>query len=112
MAAVADLVHAPEKGDGLGILLPALLIGQPFACLARIVEVEHGGDRIDPKAVEVIALEPEERVVDEKTRDLAAAEVIDGGVPVGVKAAPRIVVLVEGGAVELRQAVLVGREMR
>src|SRR6185312_3675216 len=61
---------------------------------------------------EVIALEPEQRVVDEKAGNLAAAEIVDGGVPVGMKAAARIVVLVKRGAVEPGQAVLVGREMR
>src|SRR5262249_28048320 len=64
------------------------------------------------ESVDVITLEPEQRVVDEKTRDFAAAEIVDGGVPIRMKAAPRIVVLVERGAVEARQPVLIRREMR
>ena len=43
---------------------------------------------------------------------LAAAEIVDRGVPVRVEAAARVGVFVERGAVEPGEAVGVGREMR
>ena len=80
--------------------------------LARIVEVEHRGDGIDAQAVEMEFLGPVERIVDEVGKHLGAAEIVDRGVPVGMEALARILMLVKGGAVEPAQAVGVGREMR
>ena len=58
------------------------------------------------------AVEPVERAGGEEIRHLAAAEIIDRRVPVGMEAAARIGMLVERPAVEMREAVLVGRKMR
>ena len=79
--------------------------------LARVVEVEHRGDRIDPQAVEVVAVEPEERVAEEEVADLGPAVVEDLGAPVAVFAQPRVGVLVEMGAVEVAQAVQIVGEV-
>ena len=47
-----------------------------------------------------------------KFDNLAPAEIVDRGVPVGVEALARVGVLVERRAVEMGQAVRIGREMR
>ena len=60
----------------------------------------------------MIAVEPEERVGDEEVPHLVAAVAVDEAAPVGVGALSRVVVLVEGGAVETGQIVVVAREMR
>ncbi len=59
-------------------------------------------------AVDMITLGPEQRVVDQEARHLAPPEIIDGGVPVGVETLARVLMLVERGAVEMRQAMRVG----
>src|SRR5262249_7811950 len=64
--AVSERVHPFEELDRLDILIPTKLVREPLACLSRIVEIEHRGDGIDPQAVGMVALEPEERVVDEE----------------------------------------------
>ena len=58
------------------------------------------------------AVEPIERVGGQHVGDLAAAEIVDRGVPIGMKAPPRIGMFVKCGAIEAREAVLVGWEMR
>jgi hypothetical protein len=78
----------------------------------RIVEVEHRGDRIDPQRVDVELLEPVDRVRAQEVRDLPPPEVVDERVPVAVEAQARVLVLVERGAVEPGEAVLVRGEMR
>ena len=94
------------------MLFAALGIGQPFARLSRIVEIEHRGDGIDAQPVDMEAVEPVERIGDQEIGHLAAAEIVDRGVPVRLEAAARIGMLVERLAVEAGEAVLIGGEMR
>ena len=55
MLAVAELVEPLEEVDRLEVLVAAEHVGDPLAGLARIVEVEHRGDGVDPQAVDVVA---------------------------------------------------------
>ena len=51
-----------EKVDGFEIFAAAESIGHPLAWFARVVEIEHGSDGVHAQAVDVIFVEPEERV--------------------------------------------------
>ena len=62
MGAVGARVEGLEEGDGFQVLAAAMDVGDPLARRPAVVEVEHGGDRIDPEPVDVIAVEPEQRV--------------------------------------------------
>ena len=62
--------------------------------------------------VDVVLAQPEQRVGDQEVADLVAAEVEDERAPVGVRAAARVGVLVERGAVEAREREVVAREVR
>jgi hypothetical protein len=57
-------------------------------------------------------LEPVQGAGDQEALHLAAAEIVDVGVPVAVEALARIEMLVERGAVEAGETVAVGREVR
>jgi hypothetical protein len=65
------------------------------------------GHRVHAQAVDVVAVEPEERAGDQEVAHLVAAVVEDQGAPVLVLALAGVGVLVEGGAVEPRQAAVV-----
>src|SRR5947209_1271764 len=112
MSAVHDLVHAAEERDGAEVLAAAELVRHPLARLARVVEVERRRDGVDPETVGVIAVEPEERAVEQEVRDLVAAVVEDERAPVGMLALPRVGMLVEVGAVEVDEAMWIAREVR
>jgi hypothetical protein len=58
------------------------------------------------------AVQPVERVADQEIGDLAAAEVIDRGVPIGMKTPARVGMLEQRTAVEHREPVRVRRKMR
>ena len=58
------------------------------------------------------AIDPVKRVAIEKVGDLGAAEIVDRGVPVRVETLARVGVLVKSGAVETREPVRIGWEMR
>ena len=112
LAVVDELVEAPEEVDRVEVLVAAEAVRHPLAFLARVVEVEHRGDGVDAEPVRVVLLEPEECVREQEVAHLVAAEVEDQRAPVGVRAAARVVVLVEGSAVEARQRPLVTRKVR
>ena len=60
----------------------------------------------------MVALQPMQRARDQEALNLVPAEIVDVGVPVAVEALARIEMLVERRAVETRQAVRIGREVR
>ena len=93
------------------MLATAVDVGEPLTIVARVVEVEHRGHRVDAQAVDVELLEPVERVGDEEVADLEATEVEDVGAPVGLVAAARVRVLIERQPVEARQGPLVAGEV-
>ena len=109
---VDDRVQLLQKLHGLEVLAPAVAVRHPFPRRARVVEVEHRGDAVDPQAVCVELLEPVERVRDEEVAHLVAAVVEDQRAPVGVRPAPGIRVLVQRRPVEPRQRPVVHRKMR
>ena len=98
--------------DGVEVLVAAVLVGHPLALVARVVEVEHRGHGVDADAVGVVLVEPEQRVGDEEVAHLVAAVVEDQRAPVRVRAAARVGVLVQRGAVEAGEREVVAREVR
>ncbi len=109
---VAGGVHLLEELHRLEVLPAAVDVRRPLAVLARVVEVEHRGDRVDAQAVDVELLQPVERVRDEEVAHLLAAEVEDVGAPVRVLAAGGVRVLVQRRAVEAGERELVLGEVR
>ena len=91
---------------------PPNWLGTHSPSRARVVEVEHRGDGVDPDAVDVILAQPEQGVGDEEVADLVAPEVEDQRAPVGVRPTAGVGVLIERGAVEAGQRELVTREVR
>jgi len=55
---------------------PSELIWDPLAGLAGVIEIEHRGDSVDAKAVDVVLVEPEEGVGDEIVLDFIAAIIV------------------------------------
>ena len=89
-----------------------MLVGDPLAVPARVVEVEHRRDGVDAQAVDVVAVEPEHGARHQERAHLVAAVVEDAALPLGVEALARVGVLEEMRAVEVAEAVLVVREVR
>ena len=104
-------VELAQELDRFEVLAPAESIRHPPARVARVVEVQHRGDRVHPQAVRVILVQPEQRVGDQKVPDLVAAVVEDQRAPLAMLALARVGVLVERRAVEAREPVGVLREV-
>ena len=108
----ASVIEFSEKFDGLQIFPPAELVGNPFARLARVIEVNHRGHGVHPQAVNVKAVEPEQRVGGEEIGNLVPAKIENQRAPILMRAFARVFVLVKGGAVEFRQRPFIARKMR
>ncbi|MNM52162.1 hypothetical protein D3C81_632340 [compost metagenome] len=105
-------VEVADEVDGLQVLAPTMAVGHPFAGLARVVAVKHRGHGIDAQAVDMKVFEPVQRRGQHEAVHFGTPEVVDQGVPVLVKAFQRVLVFIQSGAVETRQAMTVGGEMR
>ena len=103
-----DLAQEVDRGE---VLVAAEHVRQPLAGGPRVVEVEHRRDGVDAQAVGVELLQPVERVGDQEVAHLGAAVVEDQRAPVGMRAEPRVGVLVERRAVEAGERELVAREV-
>ncbi len=111
LAGVRVLVGPLQHLDGLEVLVAAVLVRHPLPGFAGVVEVEHRGDGVDPQTVDVVLVQPVVGVGDQEALHLVAAEIEDVAAPVGVPAQPRVLVLVERGAVEALQRPRVGGEV-
>ena len=76
------LIEAAQEVDGVEIFTSAKFIGNPLAFFTRIIQVQHGRDRIYAQAVDVVLIEPEHRTGKQKAADLGAAIVENVGLPV------------------------------
>ena len=108
---VGGRVGLLEQADRLEVLATAVHVGDPLAVLARVVEVEHRRDGVDPQPVDVELLQPVDRVGDEEVAHLEPAEVEHVGAPVGLVATARVGVLVERQPVEPGEREGVAREV-
>src|SRR6185312_5489973 len=101
-----------QQRDRLEILVPAVNVGHPFARAPAVVEIQHRRHPVDAQSVDVVAIEPEEGAREQERAHLVASVVEDAATPFGMKALPRIGMLEEMRAVEVRETMLVAREMR
>jgi hypothetical protein len=111
VAAVGEPVQLLQEPDRLQILPPAEAVRNPLARVPRVIQIQHRRNGVDPQPVDVIFLEPEERVRQQEVAHFVPAVVEDQRAPVAMFALTRIGVFVQRRAVELRQAVSVLREM-
>ncbi|MDR6171997.1 hypothetical protein QE359_003026 [Curtobacterium sp. SORGH_AS776] len=109
VALVRGRVRLLQERDRLEVLASAVDVRQPLG--ARVVEVQHRGDGVHAKPVDVELLEPVERVRDEEVADLRLSEVEHVRAPVELLATAGVRVLEQRVAVELRQGPLVLREV-
>ncbi len=102
--AVDRFVQLPEKIDRLHILVSAVAVGDPLSPHLAVVQIEHGRHGIDPEPVNMVLVQPEQGIGDEKIANLVSAEIEDEGPPIRMFPLAGILVFVEGRAVKQPQA--------
>src|SRR6266404_9200388 len=93
MLFVSFEVEAAQEVDRFEVLAPAELVGNPFTLLARVVEIKHGSNGVNAKAVGMIFVQPEHGARHQEAAHFAAAIVEDERLPIGMKALARVGVL-------------------
>src|SRR5439155_2812082 len=109
---ITDFVEAFQEIDCVEVLAAAVNIRDPLAGLPRIIEVKHRSHSVDAQPVDVIFVEPEERIADKKIPHFITAKIKNKGAPVLVLALARIHVFIEVRAIEFSQGVRVLWKMR
>ena len=104
-------VHFAQEMNGLDVLAPAVLVRQPFAVLARIVQIQHRCDRIDTQPVDVKFVQPVQRVGHQKIAHLVTAKIENQRTPVLMLTPAWIGVLVYRLAGKARQREIILGEM-
>jgi len=110
--AINRFLEAAQRIHGFQVFASAILVGNPFARFARVVQAKHGSHAIDAQPVHVILLQPKEGAAQQETADFVAAVIEEGTGPLRVEPFARVRRLIEVSAVETGQPVAVGREMR
>src|SRR5688572_13532116 len=111
MLAMNDGVEILEKRDSFEILVSSVLVGNPLAGFSRVVKIDHRRHRIDSQTIQVILLEPEQRIGSQEIADLVPTEIENCSAPVLVKSETWVGMFVQVGSVKKAQAMLVGRKV-
>lgn len=106
-----NAVGITQKLNGFQVFTTAELVRYPLALFAAVVAVDHRGHRIDTQRINPKTLHPVQGVAHQIITDFTTTIVVDQRIPVLVIALARVAVLIEVGAVKLREAKFIGREM-
>src|SRR6185295_8581956 len=109
---VDHMIQTAHKVDGLKILPAAVLVGNPLAGFAGIVEIEHGSHRVDAQSIDVKFVEPKKRVADQKTLHFMPPIIENVAFPIRMVTLAWVGMFIEMGAVEIAEPMLVAGEMR
>ena len=94
-------IELAQENNRINVLITAILIRNPLALFARIVEVEHARHSVYPQPINVVLIEPTEGRADQEAPHLVAPIVKDVAAPVGMVALARVGVLVEMRPIEV-----------
>src|ERR1700675_1857969 len=106
-----DLIYLLQEIDCVHIFPAAKFIGNPFAGLPGIIQVNHGGDGVNAESIDVIFIKPKQSVGYQIIADFIAAVVIDERAPIELCSLAGVGVFVEVSAIKLSETVRVAREM-
>ena len=104
-------VELAQKLHGFEIPRIAVPVWLPLAFLTAVVEIEHIGHGVNPKAVDVVLLHPKKRVGNQKTLDFRAAVIKICRPPPPVLRPLRIIRFVEVQPVKTAQTLIVIAKM-
>ncbi len=98
-------IEPPQKFHSLQVLVAAVNIGTPF--VAAVIEIQHARHRVHAQAVDMIHIQPIERVAYEEVAHLVSAVIEAARTPFLVLHTQRVAVLIQRTAVELVKPVAV-----
>ena len=97
-----ELLQKSHRGF---VNVASFLVGHILALIARIIQIEHRGNRIDANAVDVVNVKEKHRAGNQKTDHLGTAIVEDQRAPLGMMALHWIFMFIKTGPVKTGKAV-------
>src|SRR6266487_6097681 len=94
------------------MLPPTITVRNPLAWFARVVKIEHGGDGIDPQAINMVLTQPEQGTGEQEIAHLGTAIIKDVGAPFFMFAFAWVPVFVEVGTIKIAQSKAVFGKVR
>ena len=86
-------------------------VGDPFSLRTAVIAIEHRCHRIHAQPVDMVFLQPVNRIGNQEVGNLGAAVVIDQGVPILMEPLLWVRMFIEMRSVKLRQPMRIGRKM-
>ena len=59
---IDGFIELTQEIDCFQMLSPSILIRNPFSWFTHVIEIEHGGNSINTQPINVIFMQPEERI--------------------------------------------------
>src|SRR5436305_10811281 len=104
-----EMVELPQEFNGFKILPPAKLIWDPLPFFARVIEIKHRGHGINPQAVDVKSIAPEQGVCGQKVADFMPSKVENQRAPILMRSLTRVLMFIQTRAVKFCQRPLITR---
>src|SRR5439155_12054657 len=100
-----DSIQVLQETDRFEIFAAAVNIWYPCIRRSAVIAIQHRGDGIDTKRIDVKAFQPVQGARNQKALHFTPPKIVDVSTPVVMKALSRVEVLVQCGAVKPREAV-------
>ena len=100
-----------EKLNCLQVLVFPVFVWYPLPCISSVVQVQHGGYSVHTESVNVVFLDPEQRVGDQEILHFILAVIKNFCPPVRMLAFSGVCILICGGSVKVSQPMGVLWEM-
>src|SRR5512141_700737 len=88
-------IEPAQKVDRLQVLPPAVLVRNPLALLARVIEIEHRRHGIYAQSIDMVFVEPEHGARQQEAPHFIPPVIEDVSVPVGMESLAPVGMLVK-----------------
>ena len=106
-----DGVHVLDKFHSFQIFSAAVFVGSPFAVILAEIQIQHGRNGVYTQTVDVVFIQPEQRVGNEEVADFFSAVVENIGTPLEMFSPSGILMFIQCCAVEPPQTKFVFGEV-
>src|SRR5215475_9152358 len=112
MLTMDENVQVLDKVHGSDIFMAAKLVGNPFASLPAVIQVQHRSDGVHSETIYMVGIQPKQGAVQEKVANFGAVIIEDPAVPVRMVAESGICMVVEVCAIKLTETMRIIGKMR
>ena len=95
----------------LQVLIAPIEVGNPFAVILPIVQIEHGSNCVHPDSVCMVLVRPEQCVGNQEIGHAGTSVIVNQSTPMGMGTLSGVHVLIDAGAVKCGHAICIPGKM-